>query len=96
MSYKLLAGGYRDSLTLFNFDSENSKIHVISESKVPTNASWLEASKSSKGDERVIYSLVEDEKEGAGLSLMLKDDKVEVTGKRMTHGAPAHGTSDII
>lgn len=93
MTYQLLAGGYRDTVTLFSFEASPSKIKVISDSPAPQNASWLEPSTQSTDAGRVVYSLSEDEKEGKGLSLIVKGDKVEVTAERMTNGAPAHGMS---
>lgn len=92
MTYQLLAGGYRDSFSLLSFESASAKLKLVSDSPAPKNASWLEPSPKSQGtDGRVVYSLSEDEEAGAGLSLLIKGDKVEVTGKRMTNGAPAHG-----
>ncbi|ORY24989.1 Lactonase, 7-bladed beta-propeller-domain-containing protein [Naematelia encephala] len=86
-TYRLLAGGYRSTISLLSFDSSNAKLHVISDSPAPSNASWLELSPSKSG---VLYSLSEDDK---GLALSLKfdgKDRVEITGERETNGVPAH------
>lgn len=92
MTYQLLAGGYRDTFTLLSFESSTAKLKTVSDSPAPKNASWLEPSPKSSGTEgRVVYSLSEDEEEGKGLSLLIKGDKVEITGERATNGAPAHG-----
>jgi hypothetical protein len=92
MAYQLLAGGYRDSYTILTFDPSNAKLKTVSDSPAPQNASWLEPSPKTSGtDGRVVYSLSEDPDKGKGLSLLIKGDKVEVTGERMTNGAPAHG-----
>jgi hypothetical protein len=92
MTYQLLAGGYRKTFTLLSFESEHAKLKTISDSPAPKNASWLEPSTKSKGSEgRIVYSLSEDEGKGKGVSLVIRGDKVEVTGERLTNGAPAHG-----
>lgn len=86
MSYNILGSGYRSNITLFSFDSASAKIHTISDSKAPENASWLEP-----GKEGVIYSTSE-VPNGEVYSLKLKGEELEITGKRSTKGEePAHG-----
>jgi len=87
MSYSILGSGYRPNITLFSFDSASAKIHKVSDSKAPENASWLEP-----GKEGVIYSTSE-VPDGEVYSLKLKGEELEITGKRSTKGEePAHGT----
>ena len=49
MSYNILGSGYRPNITLFSFDSTSAKIHKVSDSKAPENASWLEPGKEGGG-----------------------------------------------
>jgi len=87
MSYNILGAGYRPNITLFSFDSTSAKIHKVSDSKAPENASWLEP-----GKEGVIYSTSEIP-DGEVYSLKLQGEELEITGKRSTKGEePAHGT----
>ena len=87
MSYNIIGSGYRPDITLFSFDSTSAKIHKVSDSKAPENASWLEP-----GKEGVIYSTSE-VPDGEVYSLKLKGEELEITGKRSTKGEePAHGT----
>jgi 6-phosphogluconolactonase (cycloisomerase 2 family) len=87
MSYNILGSGYRPNITLFSFDSTSAKIHKVSDSKAPENASWLEP-----GKEGVIYSTSE-VPNGEVYSLKLQGEELEITGKRSTKGEePAHGT----
>lgn len=92
MSYNILGSGYRANITLFSFDSTSAKIHKVSDSKAPENASWLEP-----GKEGVFYSTSEVPK-GEVFSLKLQGEELEITGKRSTKGEePAHGTfHDVI
>jgi 6-phosphogluconolactonase (cycloisomerase 2 family) len=86
MSYNILGSGYRPNITLFSFDSTSAKIHKVSDSKAPENASWLEP-----GKEGVIYSTSE-VPNGEVYSLKLQGEDLEITGKRSTKGEePAHG-----
>lgn len=86
MSYNILGSGYRPNITLFSFDSTSAKIHKVSDSKAPENASWLEPGKNG-----VIYSTSEVPK-GEVFSLKLQGEELEITGKRSTKGEePAHG-----
>jgi hypothetical protein len=87
MSYNILGSGYRPNITLFSFDSTSAKIHKVSDTKAPENASWLEPGKNG-----VIYSTSEVPK-GEVYSLKLQGEDLETTGKRSTKGEePAHGT----
>jgi len=91
MSYNILGSGYRPNITLFSFDSASAKIHKVSDSKAPENASWLEP-----GKEGVFYSTSEVPK-GEVFSLKLQGEELEITGKRSTKGEePAHGTFDDV
>lgn len=91
MSYDILGSGYRPNITLFSFDSTSAKIHKVSDSKAPENASWLEP-----GKEGVFYSTSEVPK-GEVFSLKLQGEELEITGKRSTKGEePAHGTFDDV
>jgi 6-phosphogluconolactonase (cycloisomerase 2 family) len=91
MSYNILGSGYRPNITLFSFDSTSAKIHKVSDSKAPENASWLEPS--SNG---VIYSTSELPK-GEVYSLKLQGEEVKITGKRSTKGEePAHGEFEVM
>jgi hypothetical protein len=93
MSYSILGAGYRPNLTIFSFDSTSAKIHKVSDSKAPENASWIEPAVGGNG---ILYSTSEIPK-GEVFSLKLQGEQVEITGKRSSNGEePAHGMSDDI
>ena len=94
MTYSLLLGGYRSSISLASFDPSTAKLKLLSDSRAPKNASWIEAAstpatKSADGNQ-VFYSLSEDEK-GVAFGLELNGEQVHFTQERVTHGIPAHG-----
>jgi 6-phosphogluconolactonase (cycloisomerase 2 family) len=90
MSYNILASGYRPNLTVFNFDSTSAKIHKVSDSKAPENASWIEPAVGGNG---IVYATSEIPN-GEVFSLKFQGDDLEITGKRSSNGEePAHGTS---
>ncbi|WRT67228.1 uncharacterized protein IL334_004194 [Kwoniella shivajii] len=91
-TYNILVSGYRETYTILSFDPATSKVKVVSDSKAPEKASWIEpASKQHNplASSRKLYSISEVEK-GLAVSLELKDDKIEITSERETHGGPAH------
>lgn len=89
MSYQLLASGYRPSISLLNFDSSSAKLHKVSDSKAPENASWIEP-----GKDGVIYSTSEIPK-GEVFSLKLQGEEIKITGKKSANGEePCHGAYD--
>ncbi|WWC89948.1 uncharacterized protein L201_004877 [Kwoniella dendrophila CBS 6074] len=90
--YQILVSGYRDTYTILSFEPSTSKVKIVSDSKAPEKASWIEpASKQHDPlkSNRVLYSISEVEK-GKAVSLNLKNDKIEITSEKDTHGAPAH------
>ncbi|KAK8869679.1 hypothetical protein IAR55_000247 [Kwoniella newhampshirensis] len=92
-TYSFLVGGYRPTLGLVSFDPATAKIKVVSESKAPEKASWIEIAPSKAGSlasSKVLYTISELDKVGKAVSLKLTDDKVEITGERETQGSPAH------
>lgn len=97
MPYRLLASGYRPTISLISFDPQGQgegqgKIDVLSDTKAPENASWLElALKKNEKGEQVVYTISEDEEKGSAFSCVMKGAKVEFTGEERTNGAPAHG-----
>lgn len=95
MMYNLVLGGYRDTIPLVSFDPSTAKIKVVSETPAPEAPSWVEAAvKPAKGDDlRVIYCVSENEKEGEVCSVTLRADKMEITSRRKTRGAPCHSRS---
>ncbi|EIW69401.1 hypothetical protein TREMEDRAFT_30617 [Tremella mesenterica DSM 1558] len=84
--YTLVAGGYRSSIALLQFEPSTAKLKLVSESETPENPSWVEKSKVKSG---VLYSLSEND-DGLALSLALRDDKIIVTGQRKTYGGATH------
>lgn len=91
MSYNLLAGGYRDTYASLTFEPTSAKLKIGKISPGPKNGSWIEpAATKSTGVSSVLYSLSEDPKTGAAVSLELKGEDIKVTSERSTGGAPAH------
>ncbi|WWC69366.1 uncharacterized protein I206_103305 [Kwoniella pini CBS 10737] len=91
-TYQILVSGYRDTYTILSFDPSTSKIKIVSDSKAPEKASWIEpASKQHNPlqSNRVLYSISEVDK-GLAVSLNLKDDQIEITSQKETRGSPAH------
>ncbi|WWD16055.1 hypothetical protein CI109_100480 [Kwoniella shandongensis] len=91
-TYSILVGGYRPTFGLITFEPSTAKIKVVSESKAPEKASWIETSATKNGplaSSRILYTLSEVDK-GLAVSLKLTNDNVEITGERETHGSPAH------
>lgn len=90
MSYHILASGYRPSISLLSFDSSSAKLHKVSDSKAPENASWIEPAKNG-----VIYATSE-VPDGEVYSLKLQGEEVKITGKKSAKGEePAHGEWEI-
>lgn len=86
MSYQILASGYRASISLLNFDSSSAKLHKVSDSKAPENASWIEP-----GKDGVVYATSE-VPQGEVFSLKFQGEEVKITSKRSAKGEePAHG-----
>ncbi|WVR05152.1 hypothetical protein IAU60_002164 [Kwoniella sp. DSM 27419] len=93
MSYSLLVGGYRPDFSILSFDPSTAQVKVAQDSKAPEKASWIEAGPDGDlASSRNIYSISEVPDAGKAISLRLNksDNKIEVTGERDTHGAPAH------
>lgn len=89
MVYHLLAGGYRETFASLTFDPFTAKLKVISESKSPKNASWVERSVKQP---TVAYTLSEDEDgQAASLEIDKESGDVKITRQRATNGGPAHG-----
>ncbi|OCF45438.1 hypothetical protein I317_00684 [Kwoniella heveanensis CBS 569] len=92
-SYTFVVSGYRDTYTIFSFDPSTAQIKVVSDSKAPEKASWIEAAPNAGGlaSSRNLYSISEVEK-GLAVSLKLSsgNDKIEITAQRETGGSPAH------
>ncbi|WWC61019.1 uncharacterized protein I303_103597 [Kwoniella dejecticola CBS 10117] len=91
-TYQILVSGYRDTYTILSFDPSTSKVKIVSDSKAPEKASWIEPASKQHNPlqaNRVLYSISEVEK-GLAVSLNLKDDKIEITSQKETHGGPAH------
>lgn len=90
-AYNLVLGGYRDTVPLVSFDPSSAKIKVVAEVPGPEAPSWVESAvKPASADKRVVYLVSENEKEGAVVSVTLSGDKMDVTSKRKTRGAPCH------
>ncbi|WVW82981.1 hypothetical protein I302_104997 [Kwoniella bestiolae CBS 10118] len=92
MSYTILVSGYRPTYTLLSFDPSTAKLKIISDSKAPEKASWIEPASEQHNPlqaSRTLYSISETEK-GLAVSLQLKDDTIEITSQKETHGGPAH------
>ncbi|WVF72106.1 hypothetical protein IAT40_006918 [Kwoniella sp. CBS 6097] len=90
-AYTFVVSGYRDTYTIFSFDPSNAQIKVISDSKAPEKASWIESAPNAGGlaSSRNLYSISEVEK-GLAVSLKLSNEKIEITSQRETKGSPAH------
>lgn len=100
MTYRLLAGGYRKTFALLEFDPSTAKLKLVAEPPSPPNPSWIEhAAKgadtgalftAARPDGLSLFTLSEEPKGGTIASLQLKGDTVEVTSERHTNGGPAH------
>lgn len=89
-TYKILLGGYRESILVTSFEPSTAKFKTLSETKTPNCPSWIEKSLA-KGS-NVFHCVSESEKTpGLAFSFVLKGDEVKVTEQKETKGIPAHG-----
>lgn len=89
-TYKILLGGYRESILVTSFEPSTAKFKTLSETKTPNCPSWIEKSLA-KGS-NVFHCVSESEKTpGLAFSFVLQGDEVKVTEQKETKGIPAHG-----
>jgi hypothetical protein len=89
-TYKILLGGYRESILVTSFEPSTAKFKTLSETKTPNCPSWIEKSLA-KGS-NVFHCVSESEKTpGLAFSFVLEGDEVKVTEQKETKGIPAHG-----
>ncbi|KAK4686675.1 6-phosphogluconolactonase, partial [Tremellales sp. Uapishka_1] len=88
MSYTLIAGGYRPTFALLSFDPATAKLKTLSESKAPSNGSWIETAHPKFPN--VFYAVSEEESAGTVVSLKKDGESLSITATRTAGDGPAH------